>query len=229
MTRRLRPLEIQHIDHLPCACPGCAFWESNAPLEPICGALCDGDLVRTRIGEINREWGECGRVAVDDDEVLGFIKYAPARYYPQALYFAAGSIEPDTPMLACIHIRDDARRLGLGSLLIKAALRDLAAHGEKQVMAYACPSGRDVLMEPVIGVEFLLRNGFTVAAPHPALRPRVVDALRVARRRRCRGQAGPVVGVAGAGNRVRSTPRQPPPPPARSVTRRGAVRSRAIP
>lgn len=168
MTRRLRPLEIQHIPNLPCpGCTDCAFWESAVPLEPRCGSLCDGQLVRERIGEINREWGECGRVAAEDDEILGFIKYGPARYFPQSRHFAAGPIDPDTPMLACIHIKDEARRLGLGDVLLKAALRDLSLHGEKQVMAYGFPAGRDACPEPVIGVEFLIRNGFTVATPHP--------------------------------------------------------------
>lgn len=169
MTRRLKPLEIQHIAHLPCAgCSDCAFWETSTMLERRCGSSCDGELVRERIGEVNREWGECGRVAAEEDEILGFIKYAPARYFPQSRYFEAGPIDPDTPMLACIHIKDEARRLGLGEVLLKAALRDLTSRGEKQVMAYAFPAGRDAAFEPVIGVEFLLRNGFTVASPHPA-------------------------------------------------------------
>lgn len=169
MARRLKPLEIGHIPQLPCpGCTECAFWESHVMLERRCGALCDGELVRQRIGEINREWGECGRIATEDDEILGFIKYAPARYFPQARHFEAGTIDPDTPMLACIHIKDEARRLGLGGVLLKAALRDLSQHGEKQVMAYAFPAGRDAAVEPVMGVEFLLRHGFTVAAPHPS-------------------------------------------------------------
>lgn len=168
MTRRLKPLAQHHLENLPCACPGCAFWETDTPLEPRCGAACDPDLVRERMSEINREWGECGRVAAEDDEVLGFIKFGPARYFPQSRHFLAGPIDPDSPMLACMHIRDDARRLGLGSVLLRAALKDLVLRGERHVYAFACPPACDVTLQPVVGVEFLLRNGFTVARPDPA-------------------------------------------------------------
>jgi GNAT superfamily N-acetyltransferase len=107
-------------------------------------------------------------VAWQDDEALGFIKFAPARYFPQSRHFAAGPIDPDMPMLACLHIRDDARRLGLGSVLLKAALRDLTLRGGRHVYAFAASPGIDVVSQPVVGVEFLLRNGFTVANPHPS-------------------------------------------------------------
>jgi N-acetylglutamate synthase-like GNAT family acetyltransferase len=70
-------------------------------------------------------------------------------------------------MIACIHIRDDARRHGLGQLLLHATLRDLTIRGEKVVYAYATPGRGDVTYRPLIGVDFLIRHGFTVASAHP--------------------------------------------------------------
>lgn len=168
MARRLRPLGIEHLDRLPCCCPGCVYWETDAPLEPVCGARCDVTLAREHLMLIHQEWGDAGRVALEDDEVLGFIKYAPPAYFPQSRHFPSGPPLPDAPMLACIHIRDDARRHGLGSVLLRAALRDLMQRGERTVQAYACAGSTDLALQPVMGVEFLLRNGFTVARPHPA-------------------------------------------------------------
>lgn len=169
MTRRLRPLLLEHFETLPCACPGCSFWESAKPLPVACGSACDMALAKARYGEISREWGECGRVATEDKEVLGFIKYAPPRYYPQAFNMPAGPPSPDTVLLACIHIRDDARQHGLGSLLLRAALKDLVNRGERTVQVYAgAVQSADRATQPVMGVEFLLRNGFNVARPHPS-------------------------------------------------------------
>lgn len=168
MTRRLKPLLREHFEMLPCACSGCVFWESSKPLPVECGSACDMELVLERYGEISREWGDCGRVAVEDGEVLGFIKYAPPRYFPQALNMPSGPPNPDAVLLACIHIRDDARQHGLGSLLLRAALKDLVLRGERTVQAYAgADSAADRSSDPVIGVQFLLRNGFNVARPHP--------------------------------------------------------------
>ncbi|MDH4140128.1 MAG: GNAT family N-acetyltransferase [Coriobacteriia bacterium] len=117
--------------------------------------------------EVAGEWGECGRVACEDNEVLGFIKYAPQQYFPQAAHFPTGSPSDSSILIACIHIRDDARRHGLGRVLLQAALRDLSMRGERTVEAYALSGGGDMSAVPVMGVEFLLRHGFTVAQPHP--------------------------------------------------------------
>lgn len=167
MSRRLKPLGIDHLAALPCECAGCVFWETDADLDRVCGSACDLDAARSSLVRIHEEWGECGRVATEDDEVLGVIKYAPSRYFPQAARFPSAPAEPDTVLLACIHIRDDARRHGLGSVLLRAALRDLLVRGERSVQAFACSGCSDMTLQPVMGVEFLLRNGFTVARPHP--------------------------------------------------------------
>ncbi len=167
MTRRLKPLEVGHLGALPCECEGCVFWETDSRLEARCGAACDIAMLRDWYGTVCREWGDCGRVASEDDEVLGFIKYAPARYFPQASYFPSGPPSENAVLLACIHIRDDARRHGLGRLLLQAALKDLSLRGERCVEAYAFANGGNMNAVPVMGVEFLLRHGFTVSRPHP--------------------------------------------------------------
>lgn len=150
---------------LPCCCAGCVYWETAEKLEPRCGQACDEQLARDWFDTVYGEWGECGRVALEDHEVLGFVKYAPPRYFPQAQQFHAGPPAEDAVLLACMHIRDDARQHGLGTLLLRAMLRDLALRGERHVQAYGCAQRCDMSTQPVVGVEFLLRNGFTVARP----------------------------------------------------------------
>ena len=167
MARRLRHLALEDMDKLPCACDGCVFWETAERLERRCGSVCDGQKAHDWYMNVTSEWGECGRVATEDKEILGFIKYAPAEYFPQARTFPAGSPGDGAVMLACIHIRDDARRHGLGRLLLQAALRDLVLRGERTVYSYAAGGKGDVTYRPVIGVEFLLRHGFMVVEPDP--------------------------------------------------------------
>lgn len=123
-------------------------------------------MLRGWFETVREEWGECGRVVYEDDEVLGFVKYAPSRYFPQAFTFAASPLDGDVPLIACLHVAEGARRHGLGRLLLLAALRDLVLRGEKRVEAFGyAPPMADIDATPMLGIQFLLRHGFTVSRP----------------------------------------------------------------
>jgi len=166
MTRRLRPLSIDDLGRLPSGCGGCTLWESAGERERRCGAVCDPELQRAWFRRVTDEWGECGRVAYEDDELLGFVKYAPSRYFPQADTFNARPEDGAVPLLACLHISADARHHGLGTVLLRAALRDLVGRGERRVESFAFTEPTAAIDDmPMLGMAFLLRNGFTVSRP----------------------------------------------------------------
>ncbi|MBA4370760.1 MAG: hypothetical protein C0418_04195 [Coriobacteriaceae bacterium] len=167
MTRKFRPLTPQLLRRVPDMCVGCVFWESGSRLEARCGS--EQDLARAVAWaeHVTAEWGEPGRAALEEGEVLGIVKYAPARYFPQARNMPAGPPSDDAVLLACMHIVPEARQHGLGKLLLHAALRDLVGRGERSVEAYGVASQPDYATSPLVGVEFLLRSGFTVLRPHP--------------------------------------------------------------
>jgi GNAT superfamily N-acetyltransferase len=168
MTRRFKPLNFTGAGQLPMTCSTCAFWESAGERERRCGTVCDADLQGAWYRRVTDEWGDCGRVAFDGDEVLGFVKYAPSGFFPQASTFAVAPEDPSTPLIACLHISADARHRGLGAVLLRAALRDLAGRGERRVEAfgYTDTAGQREEM-PMLGNTFLVRNGFTVVHPDP--------------------------------------------------------------
>lgn len=200
VARNLRALSVNDIERLPSDCRGCTFWETAGQHERRCGSVCDLEGAKSWHRRVNDEWGDCGRVAVEDDAILGFIKYAPSGYFPQAATFTAAPRDPDVPLIACIHIDHDARHRGLGSVLLRAALRDLSLRGERQVEAFGSVQKPAILDEsPLISMDFLLRNGFTVSRPdpvYPLLKldlktlamwsenlEAVLDSLRLSRRR----------------------------------------------
>ncbi len=134
-----------------------------------CGSTCNREALRASYERIISEWGECGRVAVDDDdEIVGFIKYAPSGYFPQAATFPSCPESGDTVLITCLHIRDDVREQGLGRLLVHAALKDLKSRGERSVQSFACARSVDLSVMPMIGMKYLLSQGFTVVRPDPA-------------------------------------------------------------
>lgn len=168
MSRKLRPLTLKDFGQLPIQCSGCMFWESAETLERRCGASCDADAQAQWYHRVVQEWGDCGRVAFDEDEVLGFVKYAPSGYFLQAQTFASAPPDPEVPLIACLHVSEEARHRGLGTVLLRAALKDLTARGERKVEAFAAAHKPAVLEEsPMLGIDFLLRNGFTVSRPDP--------------------------------------------------------------
>lgn len=174
MSRKLRPLSAGDLDRLPPGCSDCAFWESAGERERRCGAVCDVETQRAWYRRVTDEWGACGRVAFEDDEVLGFVKYAPSGYFPQAATFSAAPEDPSVPLLACLHVAPDAIHRGLGTLLLRAVMSDLVQRGERRLEAFAYTderANRDDM--PMVSMPFLLRNGFTVARPdlrYPLLR-----------------------------------------------------------
>jgi GNAT superfamily N-acetyltransferase len=168
MARKLRPLMLQDFEQVPSCCRGCAFWEAAGERDRKCNSISDPELLRSWYRHVTDEWGECGRVAVEDDELLGFVKYAPSRYFPQAATFPSAPKDPNVPLIACLHISEEARHHGLGSVMLRSALRDLVSRGERRVEAFATAQRPAVLDEsPMLGVDFLLRNGFTVSRPDP--------------------------------------------------------------
>jgi ribosomal protein S18 acetylase RimI-like enzyme len=168
MTRRLRPLTLDDLGRLPSGCDGCVLWESAGERERRCGAVCDPELQRAWLRRVTDEWGECGRVAYEDEELLGFVKYAPSVYFPQSQTFAAAPQDPAVPLVSCLHISPDARHHGLGTVLLRACLRDLVLRKERRVEAFGFTTPGAVLQDmPMLGVPFLLRNGFVVSLPNP--------------------------------------------------------------
>jgi ribosomal protein S18 acetylase RimI-like enzyme len=168
MTRALRALSLADLEQLPSSCSHCVFWESPTEQERRCGSVCDRDVHAAWFHSVAEEWGSPGRIALEDGEVLGFIKYAPARFFPQARMFPSAPSDPDTALITCMHISVDARHHGLGKLLLTAALRDLVERGERRVEAIGIrQSDLPLELRPALGVEFLERHGFQVVGRDP--------------------------------------------------------------
>lgn len=166
MARRMRALTSDRVGDLPDPCSSCALWETGGREAPVCEPAVQRERFERWIDGVRAEWGECGRIAYENREPLGFVKYAPPRFFPQAISMPSGPPDPASVLIACVHAVPEARDDGLGKVLLQAALRDLVSRGEKVVEAYAATDAVDTERSPLMAVEFLLRQGFTVARPH---------------------------------------------------------------
>ena len=68
---------------------------------------------------------------------------------------------------SCFYKDDWAKGLSMLARGSDAALKDVASRGERSVEAYGVATQPDYASSPLVGVEFLLRSGFTVLRPHP--------------------------------------------------------------
>lgn len=167
MARRIRPLTAERVGDLPDPCSACALWEVSDVGALACGPANDCAALRDWVTTVRSEWGECGLIVYEDGDPLGFVKYAPPRFLPRAAAMPTGPPDDDSVLIACLHVVPDVRDIGLGKVLLQAALRDLVSRKEKYVEAYADAEGTDRERTPLMSLEFLLRQGFRVARPHP--------------------------------------------------------------
>ena len=168
MARRFRPLSSERAAELCERCSTCRYWEDARLTTARCGAVADGSAQREWFRAVSDEWGDPGRVAFQDRVALGMIKYAPSRFFPRARILGSAAPSDEAVLISCLHIRSEARDIGLGTVLLQAAFADLRSRGELVVEAYGsvAPASEQ---RPYITANFLLRHGFVVARPHPDL------------------------------------------------------------
>jgi GNAT superfamily N-acetyltransferase len=149
-------------------CSACRYWEESKPAAPRCASLSDPEAQGDWYRAVGEQWGDAGRVAYQDRVALGMIKYAPSRYFPRSRILGSAAASEDAVLISCMHIRPEARDIGLGTVLLQAAFADLRSRGELIVEAYGSVQPADE-GSPFITANFLLRHGFVVARPHPDL------------------------------------------------------------
>jgi len=108
--------------------------------------------------EVMREFGNCGFIAHFSGVPIGFIQYAPAKFFPRIKEYASGPPSEDAVFLACLYIANKkARRRGLGT----AMLRDLLAEFRKRKFeALETFAGKKSENNPSDPIELYLKNGF---------------------------------------------------------------------
>lgn len=182
MPRTTVPLTLDRLeafDRMDLPCRTCLFWE----MDPVRRERLRNPETRARvkegwISEVLRDWGSCGRVALVDDEPVGYLTYAPPAYVPGAATFPTAPASPDAVVLATAYVVPAHAGGGIGRLLVQGMARDLVGRGDgvRAVEAFA-RRGRRTTAGCVLPAEFLARVGFKTHRPHP-LTPRMRMELR---------------------------------------------------
>jgi GNAT superfamily N-acetyltransferase len=173
MSRKIVRLTLDHLDALPEPCRSCLFWE----LDPVRRQRVEDPRGEKDawVSEVLREWGSCGRVALVDDEPVGYLIYAPASYVPGAAGFPTAPVSPDAVLLTNVYVAPAHAGGGLGRMLVQGMARDLIERGGiKAVEAFGDTRG---VRRCVVPVEFLGSVGFKTQRAHTTT-PRMRMELR---------------------------------------------------
>jgi len=176
MSRKIVRLTLDHLEAFTAPCRTCLFWE----LDPVRRERVDDPAAEKDawVSEVLREWGSCGRVALVDDQPVGYLVYAPEAFVPGAGGFPTAPISPDAVLLTMAYVEPAHRGGGLGRMLVQGMARDLIRRGGVgAVEAFGDPRGRTG--HCVVPVDFLGGVGFKTHRPHPTT-PRMRMDLRTA-------------------------------------------------
>jgi GNAT superfamily N-acetyltransferase len=175
MTRTAVRLTLDTLDALPAPCRSCLFWE----LDPVRRDRVPDPAEEKQawVSEVLREWGSCGRVAVVDDSLVGYVLYAPAAFVPGSAGFATAPVSPDAVLMTTAYVAPEARGYGVGRMLVRAMARDLVERDIRAVEAFAVAGRLPGRCQVQAG--FLAGVGFRTHRPHPTT-PRMRMDLRAA-------------------------------------------------
>ena len=192
MGRRMVPLTLDALSALPVTSRRCVFWE----LDPVAArhAVDAGypDFEKeVWFSTVLLQWGPCGRLLFIDDELAGFVTYAPPVFSPRANAFPTSPVSGDAVLLMTGWVAPQHRGGGLARMLVQGVAKDLTKRGFKAIEAFgvaaAAEDPRDVARTPgghegdcVLPAEMLLSVGFTTVRPHhryPRLRLELRSAL----------------------------------------------------
>ena len=175
MSRTAVRLTLDNLDAIPAPCRSCVFWECD----PVRRERLDEPAAEKEawVSEVLREWGSCGRVALVDDQLVGYVIYAPAGFVPGAAGFATAPVSADAVLLTTIHVDPASRGGGVGRMLVRAMARDLVERNIRAVEAFDRLGRAE--RRCMVPADFLSGVGFRTQRAHPAT-PRMRMDLRTA-------------------------------------------------
>lgn len=184
MARRVKNLDAGDLRAFAEAAEPCLRWK----YDPVTAARVPDVELRDALEEwvrrVQQEWGPCGRMVVVDEVPLGYVLYAPPAYLPGLGDVATGPPSADSVVLVDMYVVPQARRAGVGKLLVHAAAKDLVLRDAVALETFGAHRPEThrggVRSQHLLPVGFLQAVGFATHRAHSTT-PRMRMDLRAAR------------------------------------------------
>jgi ribosomal protein S18 acetylase RimI-like enzyme len=117
-----------------------------------------------------------------DDELAGFLAYAPPVHVPRSTAFPTSPVSADAVLLMTGQVLPRHRGGGIARMLVQGAAKDLTQRGVRAIEAFggaSAPADGPTSRECLVPAAFYEAVGFTVVREHPRY-PRLRLELRSA-------------------------------------------------
>lgn len=178
MSRRVVGLKPEHLTELPLGCAGCAFWERGPVARNTLTREQAAEAKRAWVQRVEREWGTCGQVLLDQGSPIGVVIYAPPELVPGATAFPTAPVGQDAVLMTMLRTTPGGH--APAKMLVQAMARDLVKRNERAVEAFADArgrTGRSGESSCLVPLDLLTAVGFTPTREHPTT-PRMRMDLR---------------------------------------------------
>ncbi|MEM2850034.1 MAG: GNAT family N-acetyltransferase, partial [Candidatus Bathyarchaeia archaeon] len=134
----LEKVSIHNFSRAPEPCRFCLYWQTSGELQY---EVSKGDMEKEKLkwlSIVEKTFGNCIKIACLNGAVIGFMQYAPAKYFPRVKDYFSGPPSEDAVFIACLYIVDKAqRRKGYGTAMLEKLLKELGGRGFKAVETFA--------------------------------------------------------------------------------------------
>jgi len=157
---KIEKIAKHNFKDIPSPCKYCLYWQTNVPFdEKMLKPEMESEK-REWFSKVIREFGNCGFIAYFSGVPIGFIQYAPAKFFPRIKEYASGPPSEDAVFLACFYIPNkEARGKGLGTAMLKELLAELGKIKFEAVETFA---GKKSENNPSGPLRLYLKHNFKI-------------------------------------------------------------------
>lgn len=171
-------LTLDSLEDLPGRCRACVFWE----LSPLCAEAARdvGEPALEKEAWLSHtllEWGGCGRIAYEGEDVAGYVTYASPKFVPRSMEFPSGPVSPDAALLMTAFVHPTHAGTGLGRQLVQTVAADVARRGIYAIETFG--DARGEARACLVPADFYRSVGFKTVRQDPGY-PRLRLELRTA-------------------------------------------------
>jgi GNAT superfamily N-acetyltransferase len=158
-------LKIEDATHrnfrdIPNPCKYCLYWQTSNSFNQ--------EMLKPEMENKKREWlekvikefGNCMKIVYFSNVPIGFVQYAPSKYFPRVGEYASGPPSNNAVFLSCLYITSkEARGKGFGTRMLENVIAEVKERGFRAVETFARKDSAD---NPSGPLKFYLKNGFKI-------------------------------------------------------------------
>jgi len=157
---RIENVTNKNFGEIPNPCRYCLYWQTTGEYSETMLKPETEHQKKKWLNRVAKAFGNCIKLAHLNDAAIGFIQYAPAKFFPRTREYASGTPSDEAVFIACLYIvKKEERGKGFGTSMLKNLLAELRERDCLTVETFARKNSGD---NPSGSVRLYLANGFEV-------------------------------------------------------------------